>query len=266
MRTKKSVVLPRTLAKRMRWFTGAGAACIALIGVVGWFALPQGSTPTNYLLEAGYLEIVPPSKFFGPGTINTVEFQENGRVQLHPTCDTDSLSALLSDKIHASNTTDREVLQSLKKQLDISEKIKEVLASEAAIKQAKSISISFENVHIILITDEGLLTVRDALVKDHCQEAIAWNISNGGVVCQTRAVLEADVTYEIKYRDEVSASERARYNSEAAAKLAMVTHEDSTNRISGRRLFYGIKLAPDAFTLNTPEAKPVKCLHKPERS
>jgi hypothetical protein len=57
MRTKKSVVLPRTLAKRMRWFTGAGAACIALIGVVGWFALPQGSTPTNYLLEAGYLEI-----------------------------------------------------------------------------------------------------------------------------------------------------------------------------------------------------------------
>ena len=92
------------------------------------------------------------------------------------------------------------------------------------------------------------------------EEAVEWNISNGGIVRQTRAVLEADVTHEMTYNDEVSVDEQARFSSEAAAKLDLVASQDSTNRISGRRLFYGIKLAPDAFTLKTPDAKPTKCL------
>jgi hypothetical protein len=260
MRPNKPAVLPGKAIKNLKWLGAAIAAFTTLTVLVVWLAWPQAKAPADFLLEAGYLEIVPPSKFYGPGTINTVEFGDNGKVHLYPTCETDAVSELLTSKIHESDTTDRELLQSLKKRLDISEKTKEILASEAAISQTRSISLIFENVHILLITDEGLLSVRDALLKDSCEEAIQWNISNGGMVCQTRAVLEADVTYEMKYNDEVSVDEQARFSSEAAAKLDLVASQDSTNRISGRRLFYGIKLAPDAFTLKTPDAKPTKCL------
>jgi hypothetical protein len=111
-----------------------------------------------------------------------------------------------------------------------------------------------------LITDEGLSSVRDALLKDSCDKTVQWDISHGAMVCQTQAVLEADVTYEFKYKDGVSVGEQDRLSSEAAAKLDLVASQDSKNRISGRRLFYGIKLVPDAIILNTPDAKPTKCL------
>jgi hypothetical protein len=266
MRPNKSAVLPGIAItdlkaiRDLKWLGTAIAVFTALTVVVIWLAWPQAKAQADFLLEAGYLENVPASKLYGPGTINTVEFIDNRAVHLHPTCETDTVSELLTSKIRESSTTDRQLLQLLKKRLDISEKAKEILASEAAISQTRSISLSFENAHILVITDEALLSVRKALLKDNCEEAIQWNISNGGMVCQTREVLEADVTYEMKYDDEVSVDEQARFSSEAAAKLNLVASQESANRISGRRLFYGIKLAPDAFTLNTPDAKPKRCL------
>lgn len=260
MRQKKPALLPRKAIRNLKWVGAAGAAFTALIALVVWFAWPTGTSPTNFLQEVGYYEITPPSKLSGPGTFNTIEFLDNGKIELHPTCEISPASELLAGKIQESETTDREVSQLLKKEFDISEKIQDVLTSEVARTQAKSIFLRFQNVHILAISDEVMLSVRHALLGTNCDEAVEWNISHGGMVCQAKSVLEADVVYEIKYNDNVSAAEQARFSSEAAANLDLVASQDSTNRISGKRLFYGVRLAPDAIILNTPDAKPTKCL------
>jgi len=179
---------------------------------------------------------------------------------LHPTCE--MASGLLVDKVLESQTVDRGLAQLLKKSVDISGQIKDIFTSQAAINQTKSISLRFENAHILLMTDEALISVRKALLKNSCEEAVFINISNGSIVCQTREVLEADVIYEVRYKENVSVGERARFDAEAAAKLNLAPSQDSTNRISGRQLFFGIKLAPEAIILNTPDAKPMRCSTK----
>ena len=253
MRRAKPALLPGK-AINLKWLGAGIGVFVALVIVVVWFTRPQEKTLTDILLESGYYENVPPTTFSGPGTINTVEFLSNGKVALHPTCDV--TPDLLAGKIQKSQTIDRDLRQVLEKQLDVSGEIREKLAAAAGLSQINSIHLKLENANVLLITDEALLSARDALLKGRCEDAIVLNISNGGMVCQTRAVLEADVIYDIEYSNKVSIGERARLSAEAAAKLKLDAHQDSENRISGRQLFYGVKLASNPILLGSSATDP----------
>lgn len=114
----------------------------------------------------------------------------------------------------------------LEKQLSVSGEIREKLEAAADISQISSIHLKLENTKVLLVTDEALLLARDALLRGRCQDAVELNVSNGGLVCQTRAVLEADVIYEIEYNDKVAVGERAQLTAEVAAKLKLDARED----------------------------------------
>ena len=252
MRRAKPALLPRKTIK-LRWvWVGSGTfVAIALVIVAVWFTWPrQGKgTITAILLETGYFEIVPPTTFGGPGTINTIEFLSNGKVEMHPTCDVEP--GFLGDKIQKSQTIDRELKQSLEKTLDVSAEVTQKLEALAGIRQISSIHLKLENANILLVSDESLISARHALLKGECEDAVIENVSNGGIVCQTRSVLEADVIFEIKYDDTVSIGERAKLTSEAAAKLNLDARQDADNRISGHQLFFGVKLAPKPIVLGS---------------
>jgi len=259
MRREKPALLPSKTIK-LKW-VGLGSGifiAIALVIVVVWFTWPrQGKeTITAILLETGYFEIIPPTTFGGPGTINTIEFLSNGKVEMHPTCDIEP--GFLADKIQRSQTIDRELKRSLEKELDVSAQVTEKLAAVLGISQISSIHLKLENANVLLITDESLRSARHALVKGDCEGAIIENISNGGIVCQTRSVLEADVIYEINYNDTVSIGERAKLTSEAAAKLNLSARQDADNRMSGHQLFFGVKLAPSPIVVSANSGA-IKC-------
>ena len=259
MRRAKPAMLPRETIK-LKWLGIAGGTfiAIALVIVAVWFTWPrQGKeTITAILLETGYFEIVPPTTFGGPGTINTIEFLSNGKVEMHPTCEIEP--GFLADKIQRSQTVDRELKQSLEKKLDVSAEVREKLAAVTGITQISSINLKLENTNILLITDESLISARHALLKGECEDAVIENVSNGGIVCQTRSVLEADVMYEIKYSDTVSIDERAKLTSEVAAKLNLDARQDADNRISGHQLFFGVKLAPKPIVIGSNPSE-MKC-------
>jgi len=168
---------------------------------------------------------------------------------MHPTCDVQP--GFLADKIQRSPTVDRELKQSLEKKLDVSAEVREKLEAVAGISQISSINLKLENANILLVSDESLISARHALLKGECEDAVIENVSNGGMVCQTRSVLEADVIFEIKYDDTVSIGERAKLTSEAAAKLNLDARQDADNRISGHQLFFGVKLAPKPIVLGS---------------
>src|SRR5258708_36975380 len=220
MRRAKPALLTRKTIK-LKWVgivSGAFIA-IALVIVAVWFTWPrQGKgTITAILLETGYFEIVPPTTFGGPGTINTIEFLSNGKVEMHPTCDVEP--GFLADKIQRSQTVDRELKQSLEKKLDVSAEVREKLEALAGISQISSINLKLENANILLVSDESLISARHALLKGECEDAVIENVSNDGIVGQPRSVLQADVLFQVNYNHPFSLAYHAKLTLEAAAKL-----------------------------------------------
>ena len=139
MRREKPVVLPgKVTSRKWLWLGSLVFVAIGLVMVWGLGGFPRKKqTITAILSETGYFEVVPPSTFGGPGTINTIEYLSNGRLELHPTCDIDP--ALLADKIRKSPTVDRDLKQSLEKNLDVSAQVRDKLSAVAGMQQVDSI-------------------------------------------------------------------------------------------------------------------------------
>jgi hypothetical protein len=234
-----------------------GAVSIVAVGFFIWFLWPTGETVADFLQPFGYLEIVPPSNFHGPGTINTIEIISDKRIKLHPTCEMDT--QILTHLTRTSNTVDRDLVQKLSKSFNISAQIKKIISLEIAEDQAKDIFISLKDVKILNISDEALHKLQRQFVKDDCQEAIAFNLRNGGVVCQTQAAIEADVVYKILYKENVSVSEQGKLTKNIASKFNIEAGQDTVDEVIGKRLFYGVKLAPYGILLNSPDVKPANC-------
>src|SRR6266702_1776147 len=118
-RAKPALLPNKTIA--LKWLLVGSGTLIALVIVAVWFMWPrQGHDAiAAILLETGYFEIVPPTTFSGPGTVNTVEFLSDGKVKLHPTCDVEP--GFLSDKIQKSLTVHRELRRSIEQKLAVPE-------------------------------------------------------------------------------------------------------------------------------------------------
>jgi hypothetical protein len=157
---------------------------------------------------------------------------------------------------------DRELKQSLEKNLDVSAQVRDKLSAVAGMQQVDSIHLKLENANILLISDESLISTRNALLKAECEDAVTQNLSSGGVVCQTRSVLEADVVYEIKYHNKISMEERAKLTSEIAAKLELDAHQGGDDKVSGSQLFFGIRLSPNPIVLKTATGEIKPCTRK----
>lgn len=143
------------------------ALAIAVLGVLIWFIWPSGRTRTELLQEAGYLEMVPPSKFHGPGTINTIELRSDGKVQLHPTCNIED--DRLAQYLIESPTEDHALVQYLNKGFDISAQIEGILSVNVDRNKTKKLFVSFQNVSILLMTDESLLLLQNEILRNTCR-------------------------------------------------------------------------------------------------
>ena len=214
--------------------------------------------PMSPVVDLGYLEIVPPSTFHLPGTINTVEFTSDGGVRLHQTCNVDQQT--LMKEIQESEAGSRNISQISSIEQRISGKFEKVFESDAGRDKVKDRSLELRNLRILSTTDENLLRLQQSLLKGSCQEAVTINLENGGNVCQTRSVLKADFVYKISYQEGVSASVQSDITSRLAAGLDMNTRVVGKNYITGEKLFFAIRLFPHGIVINTPDSESSECL------
>jgi hypothetical protein len=234
------------------------AVATVAIGFFIWWRSPPGETLASVLWQLGYLEVTAPSTHYGPGTINTIEVTSDQKIILRPTCDVDP--QMLSPLTKESPTTDSTLTQRLAKNYNIVAQVKSIISSEISDNRVKDISIQFKDVKILHIADEHLIALQGTVVHGDCQKAIEWNLRNSGIhVCQTQAVLAADVVYKITYKEQVTARGQETSTGNGAVKFQVGTAEDTVNQTSGKRLFYGVQLARYGILLNTPDAQPVSC-------
>lgn len=257
MRRAKSTLLPGKTLRRRLFRVGTGVLlALDILAVVVWFEWPREEpTLADILSKTGYFELMPPSTFSGPGTINTVEYRSDGSLALYPTCDMPP--KLLSNRTLTSQTVDHELTQSLDERFNVSGQVKKILEAVVGLNRIKSVHIKLENTNLFLVTGETLINARNALLKGSCQEAVIENISNGATVCQTSAVLKADFSYDIEYNDNVTIDEQARLNSAVEVKLN--AHQASANRITGHQLIFGVRLSPSPILPKASSDAAEKC-------
>jgi hypothetical protein len=243
------------LRRKIMAAMGAGAVIAALIWILTPFA--GGHALSDLLKEQGYWEIAAPADFYLPGTIHTIELRSDGKIGLHPTCTMkgDELARMTV----ASRTVDRTWEQQLDKKFDVSGRMQAVLSGGMTASKIAKVNLSFRNSSILQLTDEDLWRIQHDVVKDTCQEAIAWNLKSGGKVCQTRSALRGDLVYDISYRAGISADEKGKLTGDVAAALKLNVDQGRSDRMLGAGLIYGVSLSPRGLLLNIPDAKSTDC-------
>src|SRR5438034_5531068 len=199
------------------------ALVLPIIGLGGWYGMTQwlDREPgvSAILQKAGYLELTPPSRLFGPGTISTVERLSNGSIQLHLACrmDNDALKPLWQ----VSDTVSESLAHNISHAFDALANMLTSAASHATGNRVKEIAISLEHMRILTMSHEDLLKIRSDYLKDTCEQAVLWNLKAGARVCQTEEVLEADLAYRMSFKDGLDISEEAELAKEVTGKLKL---------------------------------------------
>jgi hypothetical protein len=221
----------------------AAALLLPPFGLAGWYAaatfLDGGDRLARILRDAGYTELTPPSRFFGPGKITTVETLRNGSVRLHLACEMndDALAARWKESV----TLDRRLVANISQAFDA---MAEASAAKARAtgKRVKGIDVSLQDMRILTIPHEGLLNVRGQYLKGNCEEAIIWNLRAGASVCQTEEVLQADIVYRIELEDRLGASEKLELARQAAGSAGIEMRLSQANEVRGEDLYLGVKV------------------------
>lgn len=209
------------------------------------------TSPTlgKVLNEFGYHEIVPPSKLHGPGTFNSVEQLSDKTVKLHPTCKMDP--GILEGLWEESPTVDREMTAHFSHNLHLSSDFLDSLKAKMSGKQIKDVHLSLRNMRILVLTQEDLLKLRAQYLKDSCEEAIIHNVRNGACVRQSKEVLQADLVYTVRFKDDVNSTQQIGATAqEGEHSLSLSGEADTDNLISGKKLFFGVKLSSGCFTMD----------------
>ena len=240
-------MISRTRAiSRTRVVVLAGALLLPLVALGIWYKFVKPDVLFNpvtsvvhILGKYGYIELVPPTRFFGPGTINTVETLPNGSLKLHSACTMDE--EVLIPLWQVSATVNMSLAESVKNTLEAAANAGNVVTSGAAGEQIKRISVSLQNTRIITISDEDLLNVRQKHLKGTCEYAVTLNLQSGAEVCQTMEVLQADIVYRMHFADELEIKQKFALAKRFAASVDLAADEKQTDVIRGDDLYYGVK-------------------------
>jgi len=206
------------------------------------------NAPEDVLYKMGYYPIMPPSQFYGPGTFNTVEKLDNGTIDLHPLCKTDQMT--LKNYWEESPTTNREFLYALEKRADVKAKVLSQFASSIASDTVQNVKGSYNESKIILMPKESLIKIQKEYLQGPCEEAVQINLQEGGEVCQSVSVIQANIVYEVIFNDKIASDLKANIVEKTKTFLGAEVKFVEDNKIAGDELFFAVKLSKHCLTMN----------------
>jgi len=235
------------MTRRTRILIIAAALLMPSLAMGAWYGITRFSDHIDrtdglgkILHGYGYLELTPPSRLFGPGTIATVETLSDGSLSLHLACKLSDQA--LSAMWQKSTTLDRSMVTNIQHTLNADADALGVATAHAAGKRIKDVNVSLRNMSIVTMPYESLIEIRDRYVTGNCEQAVAWNLRAGARVCQTEEVLQADVVYSFGFDDGLGATEKLALAEQFAASIGIEGHVTNTNEVRGDDLYLGVKV------------------------
>ena len=202
--------------------------------------------PEDVLYKMGYYPIVPPSQFYGPGTFNTVEKLDDGTIDLHPLCRIDKMT--LKNYWEVSPTTNKEFLYALEKRAGVKAEILSQFASSIASDTVQNVKGSYSESKIILMPKESLIKIQKEHLQGPCEEAVEVNLQEGGEVCQSMSVIQANIVYEVIFKDKIESELKAEIVEKTKTFLGAEVKFVGDNKIMGDDLFFAVKLSKHCLT------------------
>lgn len=195
-------------------------------------------TPTALLKQYGYVEQVPPSRLHGPGNLVYIRGKNDSpdRVTLGYVCDPKYVKFPGTPDVSPSET----INFGQNRTFDLGSAELTQLGLTTSAKYVDSVTLKFENTELQEYSLESLTDIRDSL-GPKCRKILATQRAVGNAY-QVVSALKADVSYEIKYKVDVSAQAKRFVRQEINAKLGL--NFDRTSGTVGKALFYGLQLAP----------------------
>jgi hypothetical protein len=192
------------------------------------------------LQHYGYFAVTPPSRFFGPGAITTVETLRNGALQLHLACTIDNEA--LAAKWHKSATLNLSFAAAVRQTFKSSAGALGVAESGTIGESTSGIGVSLQDISIVTMPYDNLIAVRGEYLKGPCEQAILWNLRKGARVCQSEEVLQADIVYEDRSKDGFGGAGKFELAKDAAASAEVGQQTSMAKQAQGDDLFLGVKV------------------------
>lgn len=211
------------------------------------------ASPTlgKVLNEFGYHEVVPPFEQYGPGTFNSVVQVGDQSVKLHPICKMEP--GILEGLWKESPKVNKQMMAHFSHEFDVSSEFLKSLKSSMPGKRIKVAHMSLRNMRIVVLSQEDLLRIRDQYLKGGCEHAIAHKTKNGACVRQSKEVLRADLVYTFHFKEGINSMHHmSATQQETKYSMGLGGIFDTDNIISGKKLFYGVKLSPHCILKDEP--------------
>jgi hypothetical protein len=241
-----------------RWVAviGAGIATISLGSVAAvYFSRPNLDQLDEAIGRIGFYPITPPSNLRGPGSIYHVSGDGKSYVML---CEVtpDRLKRVLR-----SSPTAKQVSSELSKariglQADLISRMK----STADADLLQSVKLELDDVEVAEVSLEELAIIaHELLQREACSRQVTESLRAGDYVCQGQQVLKATTMFSVAFKNTGAATVTNKNIDERAkaiqAHVAADAKVEGDRIVSGRGLYYGIKLAPRCMYLPGGRAK-----------
>lgn len=230
--TRHFVALPENRSHHlkgatMKWFLIAGVIGVpAALGVGGWLYWNSTDVLEDTIWDLEFVPIKLPSKNYTIGSI--VHVNGSGRIK-RTVCE--AAPALTDDLIRDSSTEDIVRSELRHSQFAFMGKAVNRMNAKLNEKAVREVTLEFVDVRVREIADDASLNkIQHVLLNDgNCREAVVRLLQAHEYVCQSTALLEASVRYQVNYDRETTASGQV---TEAQIKNAVL---DVTNdlKISG---------------------------------
>jgi hypothetical protein len=232
-----------------------GAVVAVPFAIVAWVYLhPEEPDGIDKAVRSiGFYPITPPSNLRGPGSIYYVS-PDGNYYSLLCEVEPDRLK-----RVWRSSPTAKQVSNELKKaKVGLGADVLNRVSSSADADLLQTIKLELDEVEVGEVSLEELATIADELLKrTPCAQQVERYLHSDEYVCQGQQVLKATTNYSVEFNDAAKASVKRPVPEGGIKDAAQVikANVDADARVegskilSGKGLYYGIKLAPRCMYL-----------------
>lgn len=206
-----------------------------------YFYFTEPECIDNIVAEYGFVPIQPPSTLAQPGTWVTVSKEKP--LQVGVLCPAESaLGPGLDQRLLPSPSVEQQFTARLGSSYSLGAKALQQLKGKVAFKQVRNISFRLVNVRCVEIPDDLVFERLKQRTAD-CQQAIVLRMNLSEPVSMIKAVLIADMEYQVEFEKQLDAGSEAEIRKKLALELNLRLADTSggTRRMVGKSLIWGVR-------------------------
>jgi hypothetical protein len=221
-------------------------ACLGPLGAVGavYMHKPNPDKLNEAIEDIGFYPITPPSSLRAPGSLYHVSSDGKYYTML---CEVQPQRLVA---VTRTSFTNNQISTELRKaRLGVNADLLRNIEASANVKLVESVKLELDDVEVLEVSLEDLAIIADELLhRGTCDQEVRKYLEQGDYICQGQQVLKATTKYTVAFDD--TATGLLKRTAEAI-KLAYDTDAtvEGGQIISGKNLYYGMKLAPRCLYL-----------------